>query len=82
MKVDYDILKTIPIKGKKLEGSKDYVTRIKAVLDDKIIFDEIVMVRKNKAGVFPETDSIKKIKKESVRRELINDIKTHFKKVK
>ncbi len=82
MKVDYDILKTIPIKGKKLEGAKDYETRIKAVLDDKIIFDEIVMVRKNKAGVFPETDSFKKIKKESVRRELINKIKTHFKKVK
>ena len=82
MKVDFEVLKITPIKGKKLEGAKDYETRIKAVIDDKVIFDEVILVRKNKAGVFPETEPFKKIKREADRRDLTNAIKAHFKKIR
>ena len=82
MKVDFEVLKTTPIKGKKLEGAKDYETRVKVTKDDKLIFEEVLLVRKNKAGIFPDPDAFKKIKTESVRREIISIIKEHFKKVK
>lgn len=82
MKVDFEVLKTTPLKGKKLEGAKDYETRIKVTKDDKLIFDEVLLVRKNKAGIFPDPDAFKKIKTESVRREIISITKEHFKKVK
>lgn len=82
MKVDFEVLKTTPIKGKRLEGGKDYDTRIKVTKDDKIIFDDVVLVRKNKAGIFADPDAFKKIKTESMRKEIINAIKQHFKKVK
>lgn len=82
MKVDFEVLKTTPIKGKKLEGAKDYETRVKVTKDDKLIFDDVLLVRKNKAGIFPDPDAFKKIKTESVRREIISIIKEHFKKVK
>jgi len=82
MKVDFEVLKATPVKGKRLEGAKDYETRIKVTKDDKLIFDEVILVRKNKAGIFPDPDAFKKIKTESARREIINMIKEHFKKVK
>jgi hypothetical protein len=79
----FEVLKTTPVKGKKLEGAKDYETRVKVLKDDNsVIFDEVILVRKNKAGVFPETDSFKKLKSESARKELLNRIKEYFKKVK
>lgn len=82
MKVDFEVLKTTPVKGKKLEGAKDYETRIKVTKEDHVLLDEVIVVRKNKAGIFPDTDAFKKIKAESVRKEIINMIKDHFKKVK
>lgn len=83
MNFHFEVLKTTPIKGKKLEGGKDYETRVKVLKDDNsVLFDEVILVRKNKAGIFPDTDPIKKIKAEAVRKELIHSIKEHFKKVK
>lgn len=83
MNYHFEILKTIPIKGKKLEGAKDYETRVQVTKDDNsILFDEVILVRKNKAGIFPDTDTFKKIKSEAARRELLHNIKEHFKKIK
>ena len=53
----FEILNSNPAEGKKIAGSKimkpGYVEK-----DDKIIFNEIITVRKNKEGVFPEMDPI------------------------
>ncbi len=79
----FEIVKTTPLKGHKIEGSKDYDTQIRIEKDGKVIFDEIVVVRKNKEGVFPDLDPIRnKIAAASVRKELVEKIKEYFKRVK
>ena len=76
----FEIVKTIPLKGHKIEGSKDYETRVKIEKDGKTIFDEVIVVRKNNEGVFPDLALInKKIAAASTRRELIEKIKEYFK---
>lgn len=79
----FEINNTIPLKGHKIEGSKDYETRVIIAKDDKIIFNEIIKVRKNKEGVFPDLEIIrKKISAASTRKELVEKIKEYFKHLK
>jgi len=79
----FEIINTIPLKGHKIEGSKDYETRATIDKDGKVIFNEIIKVRKNKEGVFPDLDLIrKKIAATSTRKELVEKIKEYYKHVK
>lgn len=78
----FEIINSIPLKGKKIAGSKDYETRVTVEKDDKVIFNEIIKVRKNKEGVFPDLDAIRKISAASIRKELVEKIKEYFKRVK
>jgi len=79
----FEIVKTTPLKGHKIEGTKDYETRVKIEKDEKTIFDEIVVVRKNKEGVFPDLALVnKKIAAASTRRELTEKLKEYFKRQK
>ena len=50
----FEIIKTTPLKGHKIEGAKDYQTKVTIQKDDKLIFDEVITIRKNKEGVFPD----------------------------
>ena len=76
----FEIVKATPLKGHKLEGAKDYATKVRVEKDQKIIFDEVIVVRKNKEGVFPDLDLInKKIAASSTRRELTEKIKEFYK---
>jgi hypothetical protein len=79
----FEIIKTTPLKGHKIEGTKDYETKVKIEKDEKIIFDEVIVVRKNKEGVFPDlTLANKKIAATSTRRELAEKLKEYFKRQK
>lgn len=79
----FEIVKTTPLKGHKIQGTKDYETRVKVEKDEKIIFEGVIMVRKNKEGVFPDLDLVnKKIAATSTRRELAEKIKEYFKHLK
>jgi len=78
----FEILNSTPLKGMKIAGSKDYETRVTVEKDHKVIFNEIIKVRKNKEGVFPDLDPIRKISAVSTRKELIEKIKEYFKRVK
>jgi ribosomal protein L21 len=76
----FEIVKATPLKGHKIEGAKDYATKVRVEKDEKILFDEVIVVRKNKEGVFPDLDMInKKIAAASTRRELTEKIKEYFK---
>lgn len=79
----FEIINTIPLKGHKIEGSKDYETRATIEKDGKVIFNEIIKVRKNLEGVFPDQDLIRnKVAATSTRKELVEKIKEYFKHVK
>ncbi len=83
LKYHFEIIKTTPLKGHKLQGTKDYETKVTIEKDDKLIFDEVVMVRKTKEGVFPDlTLAHKKIAAASTRRELTEKLKEYFKRIK
>jgi hypothetical protein len=83
LKYNFEILKTTPLKGHKLQGTKDYETQVTIEKDDKLIFDEVVQVRKNKEGVFPDLSMAnKRIAAASVRRELAEKLKEYFKRMK
>jgi len=79
----FEIIKTTPLKGHKIEGTKDYETKVRIEKDDKLIFDEVITIRKNKEGVFPDlTLANKKIAAASTRRELGEKLKEYFKRIK
>ena len=79
----FEIIKSEPLKGQKLTGSKDYVTHVVVIRDGKTIMDENIRVRKNPAGIFPEQDVIrKKITAPSLQKELNEKLKTYIKKQK
>lgn len=79
----FEIVKSEPIKGHKIAKTKDYQLRVLVKKDDKTIFDEVVNVRKNVQGIFPETDLInKKIKAASAKKELLEQIKAFIKKAR
>ena len=83
LKYHFEIIKTTPLKGHKIQGTKDYETKVTIEKDDKLIFDEVVMVRKNKEGIFPDmTLANKKITAASTRRELAEKLKEYFKRAK
>ncbi|CFX83586.1 Uncharacterized [Syntrophomonas zehnderi OL-4] len=83
LKYHFEIMRSTPVKGKKITGSKDYDTRVTIEKDGKIIFNEMIVVRKNKEGVFPEMDPIRNnIAAASIRKELVEKLKEYFKKVK
>lgn len=78
---DFEILKTIPLKGHKIAGTKDYETNVRVIKDEKDLFNEIIMVRKNKSGVFPEMDIInEKISSPSLKKDLNKHLKEFIKK--
>lgn len=79
----FEIINAIPLKGHKIEGSKDYETRVTIEKDGKVIFNEMIKVRKNLEGVFPDQDLIrKKVAAVSTRKELVEKLKEYFKHVK
>lgn len=79
----FEIINSATLKGHKIAGSKDYETRVTVEKDDKVIFNEIIKVRKNKEGVFPDMDPIRnKISAASTRKELVEKIKEYFKRIK
>ncbi len=79
----FEIIKSTPLKGQKIAGAKDYDTQVRIEKDGKIIFNELIIIRKNKEGVFPDLDLIRnKISAASVRKELVEKIKEYFKRVK
>jgi len=83
LKYHFEIIKSTPLKGHKIEGTKDYQTKVTIEKDDKLLFDEVIMVRKNKEGVFPDlTLAGKKIAAASTRRELEEKLKEYFKRLK
>jgi len=83
LKYHFEITNATPLKGHKLRGTKDYETKVTIEKDGKLIFDEIIMVRKNKEGVYPDlTLANKKIAAVSTRRELADKIKEYFKRIK
>jgi hypothetical protein len=82
-KFDFEILKTEVLKGHKIAGTKDYDTRVIITRDDRVIFNDVLKVRKSKSGIFPETDFIKKkISAAAIRKELVDELKEYFKKVR
>jgi hypothetical protein len=77
----FEIIKTEPLKGQKLAGSKDYITHVLVIRDGKTLMDENIRVRKNPAGVFPEQDIIrKKLSAPSMQKELMEKLKHYIKK--
>ena len=78
----FEIINSSVLKGHKISGTKDYETRVTVEKDDKIIFNELIKVRKNKEGVFPDMDPIRKIPAASTRKELTEKIKEYFKHIK
>ena len=79
----FEIVKTEPLKGQKLAGSKDYTTHVLVIRDGKTLLDENIKVRKNPAGVFPEQDIIrKKLTTPSIQKELTEWLKNYIKKQK
>lgn len=82
LKYKFEIISSSVLKGHKIDGSKDYQTRVTVEKDDKVIFNEVIKVRKNKEGVFPDQDPIRKIPAASTRKELTEKLKEYFKHVK
>lgn len=79
----FEIIKSEPLKGQKVAGSKDYLTRVIVNRDGKILMDEPIRVRKNPAGIFPEQDIIrKKLTTPSMQKELTDKLKAYIKKQK
>lgn len=82
-KFEFEILKTEVLKGHKIAGTKDYDTRVIITKDNREIFNDVLKVRKSKSGIFPETDVIKKkISSVAIRKEMVDEIKEYFKKVR
>jgi len=79
----FEIIKATPLKGHKIQGTKDYETKVTITKNEKLIFDEVITIRKNKEGVFPDlTLAGKKIAAASTRRELEEKLKEYFKRIK
>lgn len=79
----FEVVNVTPVKGQKLAGSKDYDTRVVVRRNGKMIFDQVIRVRKNRAGIFPDPEPIrKKIAAPALQKELTEKIKTFIKKQK
>ena len=79
----FEILKATQMKGHKIEKTKDYEVQVLVKKDEKTVFNEVVKVRKNVQGIFPETDLInKKIKSAAAKKELLEKLKAYIKKAR
>jgi len=79
----FEIVKVNPIKGHKIAGTKDYETKVVIQKDEKLLYEGMIMVRKNKEGVFPDVDGVKdKSLSPSIRRELTKNLKEYIKKAR
>ena len=79
----FGVEKVQPVKGHKLEGSKDYDVKVTIDQDKKIIFDGVIIVRKTKGGVFPDSTAINKLIKDStIKKQLEAKIKQFIKEQK
>ncbi len=79
----FEIIEAKPLKGHRIERTTDYGTRVCISKDGKVVFDDVLMVRKNALGVFPdEADIKKKIKTPAMRKELVERLKEYYKKVR
>ncbi len=82
-KYEFAVLNVTQLKGKRIEGTRDYDLKVRVTKADEVIFDETVRVRKTTNGVFPEEEIIsKRIKSPTLKKELIQEIKTYVKKHK
>ncbi len=80
---NFEILNATQMKGHKIEKTKDYEVRVLVKKDDKMVFNEVVKVRRNIQGIFPEMDLInKKIKSASAKKELVDKLKQFIKKAR
>lgn len=79
----FEVIKSEPVKGQKVAGSKDYLIHVLVRRDGKTLLDDQIMVRKNPAGVFPDQDIIrKKLTAPSLQKELNDKLKNYIKKHK
>jgi hypothetical protein len=82
-KYEFAVLSVSQLKGKRIEGTRDYDLKVRVTRGDELIFDETVRVRKTTNGIFPEEELIsKKIKSPSLKKDLIQEIKAFVKKHK
>jgi hypothetical protein len=76
----FEILTTVQMKGHKIEKTRDYEVKVLVRKDEKTIFNDVVKVRKNVQGVYPDTGLInKKIKSAATKKELLDKLKTYVK---
>ena len=79
----FEVVNANPLKGHRLEGTKDYQTKVVIQKDDKPFYEGIISVRKNIEGVFPDVDAIKdKALSSTIRKELSKNLKEYFKKAR
>lgn len=82
-KYEFEILNVKQLKGKRIEGTRDYDLKVTVSTANEVIFRETVRVRKTSNGVFPEEEIIsKKIKSAALKKEIIQEIKAYIKKYK
>jgi len=79
----FEIQSVTQMKGHKIEKTKDYEVKVLVKKDNKVLFKDVVKVRKNILGVYPEMDKInKKIKSASIKKELLGNLKEYVKKTR
>lgn len=79
----FEIVNVNPIKGHKIAGTKDYETKVIIQKDEKLLYEGMILIRKNKEGVFPDVDGVKdKNLSQDTRRELTKKLKEFIKKAK
>lgn len=81
VKYDFSVLEVKPLKGHKIEGTKDYVTKVLVSKGEKVLYDGTIRVRKNMEGVFPDMDAIKTLPA-SLQKDLSKNLKEYIKKAK
>lgn len=83
LRYEFEIMHVNQLKGKKIEGTRDYEVKVEMMNDDNVIFQDTVRVRKTTAGVFPDEDLLsRKIKSASLKKDLIQKLKEFVKKQK
>lgn len=78
---NFEVLEVKPLKGHKIEGSRDYRIKVLITKEEKVVFDGVIVVRKNLEGVFPDADTIKAVPV-SLRKDVTKEIKEYVKKIK
>lgn len=81
IKYKFEVIEVKPLKGHKIEGSKDYRIKVLITKAENVVFDGVIVVRKNLEGVFPDTDGIKLVPA-SLRKEVTKELKEYVKKIK